>query len=143
MAAARADRAGQTVVVLDGDDHHDSLARADPVAGGHADLANRRHDACRDRRRGARLHHAARIDGTGHVAHGDVGDSDRDRLDRVGRSRHGPVNQAFGQCQARQECRRNDGDGGVTIRGDISHGFPTVRCRFAVAVMTLTRAAIC
>ena len=36
--------------------------RADPIAWRHADLAHRRQDARRDRGRGARLHHAARVD---------------------------------------------------------------------------------
>ena len=63
---------------------------ADLIAWRHADLAHRREDTRRDRGRGASLHHAARVDRTGHVGHRDLGDGDGDGLVPRRRARRRP-----------------------------------------------------
>ena len=84
---ARGTGAGGEIVAVE---HDERLAFADPIAWRHADLAHRRQDARRDRGRGASLHHAARVDRTGHVGHRNLGDGDGDGLCRVGRSGRRP-----------------------------------------------------
>ena len=113
---ARGTCAGGKIVAIE---HDERLAFADPIAWRHADLAHRRQDARSDRGRVASLHHAARIDRSGHVGHRNLGNGDGDGLCRVGRSRGGRTTRASGQRRARQEGERNGRKNDVMTRGDL------------------------